>query len=214
MRFKKFTRTNFFESHKNQIKLVFSDNPNDTELKKICQRHCIDLFLFNSPGEDIRNYNLYLSDTLAKLLNSYTIEYCFSFGGRILEGEILQQYKDRIINFHPSLLPSFKGKLAIDKALEKNSFLLGNSAHFIIEEVDSGPVILQFLIHNSSYENYDELLDMQIYMLAQIISWLDRDMVLIERGKALIKGGDYSIGNFIPRLDESILESINIIEME
>jgi phosphoribosylglycinamide formyltransferase-1 len=66
----------------------------------------------------------------------------------IIEGELLEEYKNRIINVHPSLIPSFCGKgfygLNVHKAvLKKGVKITGATVHFVNEEVDGGHIILQ-----------------------------------------------------------------------
>ena len=61
----------------------------------------------------------------------------------ILTGEFLDRFPDRVINLHPSLLPSFPGLHAIEQALAWGVRLTGVTVHFAEEVVDGGPPILQ-----------------------------------------------------------------------
>ncbi len=101
-------------------------------------------------------------------LNKYEIDYLFCFGMKIFKGKILESYQNKIINFHPSLLPRFPGINAIDQALNTNSPTLGNTAHFITDKLDSGEIILQSEISRSEYIDYDSVLDLQLNMLSTI----------------------------------------------
>ncbi|MFQ5716991.1 MAG: formyltransferase family protein, partial [Nitrospinales bacterium] len=112
-----------------------------------------------------------------------------------------EKFENKIINFHPSLLPSFKGLNAIDQALEQNAFLLGNTAHFINEKPDSGLVIMQSIIHSSRYKTYDNVLDLQIPMLIQIMRWIKMDRLSITDEKVTVQNADYSVGPFMPKLE-------------
>lgn len=62
---------------------------------------------------------------------------------RVLGPQLLRKYKDRILNIHPALLPSFKGAHAIKDALSYGVKITGPTVHFVTEKVDSGPIILQ-----------------------------------------------------------------------
>jgi phosphoribosylglycinamide formyltransferase 1 len=62
---------------------------------------------------------------------------------RLLTSKFVKKYKNRIINIHPSLLPDFKGAHAIRDAFRARAKVTGVTVHFVEEEVDSGPVILQ-----------------------------------------------------------------------
>lgn len=62
---------------------------------------------------------------------------------RILGDEFINSYHNRIINIHPSLLPSFKGVRAQWQAVDHGVKITGCSTHFVTHEMDSGPIILQ-----------------------------------------------------------------------
>jgi len=62
---------------------------------------------------------------------------------RILGPGIIRQYQGRIINIHPSLLPSFKGAHAIKDAFDSGVKVTGVTVHFVDEKMDHGPIILQ-----------------------------------------------------------------------
>ncbi len=62
---------------------------------------------------------------------------------RILTGELIERYRNRILNIHPSLLPAFPGSDAVAHALEHGVKITGVTVHFVDEEVDHGPIIAQ-----------------------------------------------------------------------
>lgn len=62
---------------------------------------------------------------------------------RILSSEFVSAYKERIINIHPAILPSFKGAHGIKDAFEYGVKVSGVTVHFVDEEMDHGPIILQ-----------------------------------------------------------------------
>ena len=61
----------------------------------------------------------------------------------ILGRDFIRRFRGRIVNVHPSLLPSFPGVRAIEQALEHGVKVTGVTVHFVNEGVDSGPIILQ-----------------------------------------------------------------------
>ena len=61
----------------------------------------------------------------------------------IVGEEIIKKYRNRIINVHPALLPSFKGTHSIKDAFEYGVKVTGVTVHFVDEGLDSGPVIIQ-----------------------------------------------------------------------
>lgn len=65
---------------------------------------------------------------------------------RILTPTFIGRFPGRILNIHPSLLPSFPGARALEHALEHRVKLTGVTVHFVDEEVDHGPIIAQVAV--------------------------------------------------------------------
>jgi phosphoribosylglycinamide formyltransferase-1 len=61
----------------------------------------------------------------------------------ILTTDLIERFRGRIVNVHPSLLPAFPGVRAIEQALESGVQVAGVTVHFVDEGVDSGPIIKQ-----------------------------------------------------------------------
>ncbi len=62
---------------------------------------------------------------------------------RILSPEFVRHFKDRILNIHPALLPSFRGLDAFSQALEWGVRWTGTTVHLVDEDVDHGPIVYQ-----------------------------------------------------------------------
>ena len=62
---------------------------------------------------------------------------------RLLSPAFVKEYRNKIMNIHPSLLPAFKGTHAIKDAFESGEKTTGVTVHFVDEELDHGPIILQ-----------------------------------------------------------------------
>jgi phosphoribosylglycinamide formyltransferase 1 len=65
---------------------------------------------------------------------------------KIIGPQLLEKYKNRIINIHPSLLPAFKGTRAIKRAFDYGCKYTGVTVHFVNERLDGGPIIAQKVI--------------------------------------------------------------------
>ena len=89
-----------------QIKIVISDNPEDKELEKILNLLGIEIFYFDSSVYDSEQRNIKLSNFILEKFVEFEVNLGFVFGGRILKGLLLKKYKNKLINFHPALLPS------------------------------------------------------------------------------------------------------------
>lgn len=62
---------------------------------------------------------------------------------RIVTQRLIDAYPERLLNIHPSLLPSFRGARAIEQALQARVALSGCTAHLVSLEVDTGPILVQ-----------------------------------------------------------------------
>ncbi|TGY43443.1 phosphoribosylglycinamide formyltransferase [Clostridium sartagoforme] len=113
----------------------------------------------------------------------------------ILEGDILKEFKDRIINIHPSLIPSFCGPrmygLKVHEAVINSGVkYTGCTVHFVNEEVDRGAILLQEVVP-VYYEDTKEILQKRVLekehiLLPKAIDLISKDQVEIINGKARI----------------------------
>lgn len=62
---------------------------------------------------------------------------------RMLSGDFIRVYENKIMNIHPALLPSFKGTQGIKDAFEYGVKITGVTVHFVTSDMDAGPIILQ-----------------------------------------------------------------------
>lgn len=184
------------------IKIVVCDNLRNEDLHQLLSEHNIKMVSFDYKmlHSDKKKRSEVLSDTLNSLFKENEIDYCFCFGEHILKGQLLKDYKNKIINFHPSILPMFPGLNAIDQALDAGAKLLGNTAHFIDEGIDTGPIIMQNIVSLEFFEKYgyDGVLDQQITLFNRILDCLINESLLIEDRKVILKNYDYSKTVFFP----------------
>jgi phosphoribosylglycinamide formyltransferase-1 len=68
---------------------------------------------------------------------------CLAGFMRILTAEFVDRWRGRMLNIHPALLPAFKGLDTHKRALEANARQHGATVHFVVAEMDSGPIVLQ-----------------------------------------------------------------------
>jgi len=78
---------------------------------------------------------------------------------RILTSFFVNNYKHRIINLHPALLPSFPGIHSAKKALDYGVKITGVTVHFVDDGVDTGPIILQSVVPIDDSDSEDSLLE-------------------------------------------------------
>ena len=85
-----------------------------------------------------------LDEQIVHTLRQYEVE-CVVMAGwmRLITQVLIEAFPNRIINIHPSLLPSFKGVQAVEQALSAGVKIAGCTVHLVTLEVDSGPILVQ-----------------------------------------------------------------------
>ncbi|BAC09878.1 phosphoribosylglycinamide formyltransferase [Thermosynechococcus vestitus BP-1] len=85
-----------------------------------------------------------LDAAIVETLKAHEVEWVVMAGWmRIVTPVLLNAYPQRVINLHPSLLPSFRGLRAVEQALAAGVKITGCTVHLVEEEVDSGPILVQ-----------------------------------------------------------------------
>lgn len=85
-----------------------------------------------------------LDDAIVATLQAYEVDWVIMAGWmRIVTSVLINAYSNRIINIHPSLLPSFKGMRAVEQALAAKVKITGCTVHLVALAVDSGEILMQ-----------------------------------------------------------------------
>jgi len=104
---------------------------------------------------------------------------------RVLRGPLLERYAGRIMNIHPSLLPSFKGLHAQRQALEYGVRVAGCTVHFVDASVDGGPIILQAAV---PVRDEDDEATLSARILSEEHDAVARAVALFARGALRVEG--------------------------
>jgi formyltetrahydrofolate deformylase len=113
---------------------------------------------------------------------------------RILPEAVVNAYQHRIINIHPSLLPYFPGAAPYKQAYESGVRVHGCTAHFVTDQLDQGPVILQEVFHiNVGADTLEDVkrkgLELEANVLSKAVQlYLDEELVVVD-GKVIFKPG-------------------------
>lgn len=134
------------------ISKLVCDRPNAPVINKAKQRG-IDVFAFNP--KEYANKAAYEQAILAQVGDCQLLVLAGYM--RVVSPYLLQHFNGQIINLHPSLLPAYKGKDALQRAFEAGEQELGVSVHFVNEELDGGEVIAQAKLQRKSSENLTAL---------------------------------------------------------
>jgi phosphoribosylglycinamide formyltransferase 1 len=107
-----------------------------------------------SKGLDREIYDRLLIDELDR----YRVDLvCLAGFMRLLSGQFIRHFPQRILNIHPSLLPAFPGLDAQSQALEHGVKITGCTVHFVDEHLDAGPIILQAAVPVLDSDTVDTL---------------------------------------------------------
>jgi phosphoribosylglycinamide formyltransferase-1 len=82
---------------------------------------------------------------------------CLAGFMRLLSANFIKRFPSRILNIHPSLLPAFPGLDAQRQALEHGVKITGCTVHFVDEDLDSGPIVVQAAVPVLSDDTVEEL---------------------------------------------------------
>src|SRR5581483_2989639 len=111
---------------------------------------------------------------------------------RLLTAGFVGQWQGRLLNIHPALLPAFKGLDTHKRAIDAGAKIHGATVHFVVAEMDSGPIIAQGAVTVHAGEDEEALaarvlkVEHQIYPLA--LKLVAEGRVKIEGGRCLIDG--------------------------
>lgn len=113
----------------------------------------------------------------------------------ILGDDLIKEYPNKIINIHPSLIPSFcgpgmYGMHVHDAVLSRGVKVSGATVHFVSSEVDGGPIIYQQAVSIADLDTAEDIqkrvLDIEHEILPKVVSYYCDDKIKIEKGRVHI----------------------------
>jgi phosphoribosylglycinamide formyltransferase-1 len=112
---------------------------------------------------------------------------------RILTPAFVAHYENRLLNIHPSLLPSFPGLSTHRQALDTGVKVHGATVHFVTAELDHGPIVAQAAVPVLPDDTEDALaqrvLVQEHLIYPRAVRWFVEDRLTIENGRVCIAGG-------------------------
>jgi phosphoribosylglycinamide formyltransferase-1 len=136
-----------------KVAVVISDKANAAGLAK-AQERGVETVVIERKDRTREEHD---ADIIAELQKRDVELVCLAGYMRLLSCDFIQAFPNRIINIHPSLLPSFPGLYAQRQALEHGVKITGCTVHFVNEELDGGPIILQRAIEVRSDDTEESL---------------------------------------------------------
>ncbi|OFV98194.1 MAG: phosphoribosylglycinamide formyltransferase [Acidobacteria bacterium RIFCSPLOWO2_02_FULL_61_28] len=136
-----------------EIAVVISNRPNAPGLEE-AQRRGFDARLIPSKGLEREQYDRLVVEALKEKQVGLV---CLAGFMRLLSPYFVSQFPNRILNIHPALLPAFPGLEAQRQALEHGVKITGCTVHFVDENLDAGPIVLQTAIPVLDYDTPETL---------------------------------------------------------
>lgn len=179
-----------------RIACIISDNQEAYALKRAQKHNILAIFInpnnFSSKAEyeeEIINH-LKEKDVDLIILAGYM---------RMVGSSLLSAYSNRIINIHPSLLPSFPGLHGQKQALDYGVKITGATVHFVDEGCDTGPIILQAevkVLENDTEESLSKRILVEEHkILPQAIDLFSKGRLTISGRRVYIKNIEHSTDN-------------------
>ena len=122
-----------------EVAIVISDKPNAPGLEKAKERG-VETVVIERNGRTREEHD---AEIIAELQKTDVELVCLAGYMRLLSPGFIRSFPNRIVNIHPSLLPSFRGLDAQKQALDYGVKVSGCTVHFVDEDLDNGAIILQ-----------------------------------------------------------------------
>ena len=177
-----------------KIEVVISNNKNAYALERATKKGIPNLCISPKDFADRAEFNR----AFLEKLNSYHVDLVVLAGFLVvIPPEMIAEYKNKIINIHPSLIPSFCGTgyygLKVHEGvLNRGVKVTGATVHFVDEGTDTGPIILQKAVEVQS-DDTPEILQRRVMeeaewkILPQAIDLIANDRVVVEDHKTRIR---------------------------
>lgn len=148
-----------------KVEIVISDKENAYALKR-AERHNIQHYFINPKGINQKEHE----EKINKLFEQVKIDLIIGAGYmKILSNKFVKKWYGKLINIHPALLPSFKGTNGQRDAIDYGVKISGCTTHFMDEEMDHGPIILQAAVKIFEQDNRDDLANRILKIEHQIL---------------------------------------------
>ncbi len=165
-----------------KVKTVISDKENAFALQR-AQNHGIEAIYINP---NLYSRRVQFDDAVCSILEEREIGLVLLAGFmRLLSPLFVQRFHGRLMNIHPSLLPSFPGLNGVKQALDYGVKVSGCTVHFVDEGLDTGPVILQEAVPVLETDDEDAL-QQRIHEVEHRL--YPKAIQLFIQGKLIVKG--------------------------
>ncbi len=186
-----------------EIALLFTDKEKAPAVEKARKRGIKVVYLSPSKFENRESYD----KEIVKILKDTGVELvCLAGYMRIVTPVLIDAFKCRILNIHPSLLPAFPGLNVQKKAIEYGVKVSGVTVHIVDTGVDTGPVVVQAVVPVSADDTSETLsekiLQWEHRIYPQAVKWFTDGRVKLAGRKVLIEEAFYDKLPVVPALED------------
>jgi formyltetrahydrofolate deformylase len=174
----------YFGELKANIKAIIS---NHVYLKEFCEKFELPFYHVAAEGLDRRVHE----EKIVNIVRQYNPEYLvLAKYMRILTPAFTSQFSNKIINIHHSFLPAFIGAKPYAQAYDRGVKLIGATAHFVNDNLDEGPIIIQDVIHTNHKSDSKMMAkagrDVEKIVLANALKLVFDDRVFVHHNRTII----------------------------
>jgi phosphoribosylglycinamide formyltransferase-1 len=168
-----------------EIGFVFSNKPNAPGLAR-ARELGLPCGAIDSAGQERTAFDA----QVVALLRQHRVDWiCLAGYMRLLSGYFIREFPGRILNIHPSLLPAFPGLDAQHQALAHGVKITGCTVHFVDENLDAGPILLQAAVPVLDTDTVETLsariLEQEHKLYSEAIAWVLTGKYRIEGRRVL-----------------------------
>lgn len=136
-----------------EVAVVISDQPNAPGIEKARERG-VETVVIERRGRSREEHD---AEIIAELRKRDVELVCLAGYMRLLSKDFIHAFENRIVNIHPSLLPAFPGLDAQRQAFDHGVKISGCTVHFVDENLDAGPIILQKAVDVKDHDTAETL---------------------------------------------------------
>jgi formyltetrahydrofolate deformylase len=173
-----------FGELKANVKAIIS---NHNYLKEFCEKFNLPFYHIAAEGIERKDHE----EKIVNIIDQYNPEYLvLAKYMRILTPEFTSKFSNKIINIHHSFLPAFIGAKPYAQAYDRGVKLIGATAHFVNDNLDEGPIIIQDVIHTNHKSDAKMMAksgrDVEKIVLSNALKLVFDDRVFVHNNRTVI----------------------------
>jgi len=167
-----------------RIPLIISNHP---DAKSVAKEFGIKFLEFDVNNENKREQEEKQIEALKKENIDFIVLARYH---QILTQSFIQKFPNKIINIHHSFLPAFIGGDPYRQAYQKGVKIIGATSHYVVEELDAGPIIAQDIVRITHRDSLDDLIrkgqDLEKVVLSRAVRWHLHQKILCYNNKTVV----------------------------